>query len=157
MNIFVLDKDPETAASYHCDKHVVKMIVESAQMLSTAHHVLDGDQAINNLYKKTHTNHPCSVWCRENSTNYIWLYDLFCSLCDEYTKRYNKVHLTDTKLREVLWDLPNNISNGRMTPFPKAMPEELKVKDAVASYRKYYKAKDIDMQWKNEIPQWYTA
>ena len=79
MNIFYLDEKPLTAARMHCDKHVVKMIIESAQMLSTAHRTLDGNDYADrmNLYKATHKNHPANIWVRESAENYLCLYNLF--------------------------------------------------------------------------------
>jgi hypothetical protein len=169
MNVFYLDKDPELAAQYHCDKHVVKMIVESAQLLSTAHRLLDGElyyeKSKNNrnlkrwrlpdyrediFYKAGFFNHPCGVWVRETSNNYGWLYSLFAFLCDEYTYRYNKVHLTCTKLRTDLAFQPVNITIGEMTEPALAMPDYCKLDDAVSSYRKYYKEeKSRLLSWKN--------
>ena len=101
MNIFYLDSRPHVAAKDHCDKHVVKMILESAQMLCTAHRELDGDVP-DVFYKSTHKNHPSTIWARSKAGNYRWLYDLFVSLCDEYTYRYGKVHLSDKKFRASL-------------------------------------------------------
>ena len=95
MNIFYLHRDPRVAARYHNDKHVVKMILESAQMLSTAHRELDGNLN-ETMYRPTHKNHPSTVWVRESSSKlHDGCIDLFISLCDEYTHRYGKVHLTD--------------------------------------------------------------
>ena len=73
MNIFYLDSDPYVAAKMHCDKHVVKMILESAQMLSTAHRVLDGDEYADErgLYKMAHKNHPSTIWVRTSTDNYM--------------------------------------------------------------------------------------
>jgi len=116
MNIFVLDKDPRAAAMQHNDKHVVKMILEGAQLLSTAHRLLDGTERIDKryvngsmparfrnvkvwdlpdhrdkiLYQATHRNHPCAVWVRESRANYQWLVDLTWALCDEYYHRYGR-------------------------------------------------------------------
>ena len=117
MNIFILNKDPRKAVVEYNDKHVVKMIVESAQMLSSAHRFLDGKETVypkrmkngkyrrtkiwklpdhreNILYRTTHLNHPCSVWCRETVENYMWLWELTDALCDEYYHRYGKHHTT---------------------------------------------------------------
>ena len=82
MNIFYLDEDPVLAAQMHCDKHVVKMILESAQLLSTAHLLIDGDELADErgLYKATHKNHPSSKWVRDSSENYEWLWNLFDQL-----------------------------------------------------------------------------
>ena len=97
MNIFYLDRDPQIAAQMMCDKHVVKMILESAQMLSTAHRVLDGDEYAdkNGLYKKAHVNHPSSEWVRCSYQQYKWLYDHMVALMEEYTYRYGKHHATE--------------------------------------------------------------
>lgn len=159
MNLFYLDHDAKLSAKYHCDKHVVKMILEYAQLLSTAHRLLDGRETTikqNNrnmrrwvldntnlnesLYKATHFNHPCSVWVRKSNSNYQYLYKLFCYLCDEYTLRYNKVHMTEQKLRKILEYTPNNIpSLGFSTP-PCCMPDNCVIfGDVVSSYQKYYK------------------
>lgn len=86
MQVFVLDKDPVLAARYHCDKHVVKMIVETCQLLCTAHHLHGSEQP---PYRKTHVNHPCAIWARESRANYDWLIQLGFALSDEYTLRYH--------------------------------------------------------------------
>jgi|TARA_R110000851_G_scaffold224126_1_gene376977 hypothetical protein len=178
MNIFVLHKDPFVAAKQHCDKHVVKMIVESAQMLSTAHRILDGVEriCISNgrryrrwflsdsrervMYKSVHTNHPCTLWTRESSKNYTWHYNLFVALCEEYTHRYGKVHATESKLVEVLSFLPDNLPCGDMTNFRLAMnssPECISP-DPIQSYRNFYKTKKkrFKMVWtKRQTPEWF--
>jgi hypothetical protein len=100
MNIFYLDPNPQVAARYHVDKHVVKMVLESAQLLSAAHFVLDKNNE--GMYKPTHINHPCSKWTRESKANYLWLYQLFKELSHEYTFRYGKVHKTYTKMHYIL-------------------------------------------------------
>ena len=145
MNIFFLHMIPRICAEMHCDKHVCKLLIEYAQILSTTHRVLDGNLCIelskNNrklkrykldnekndiLYKSTHVNHPCTVWARQSVLNYTWLYELFVCLCDEYTKRYKKIHLTDKKLRNVLNTLPINLNGNLFTKFPHVIPEEVK-------------------------------
>jgi hypothetical protein len=181
MNIFILDNDPVIAAQEQCDKHVVKMIVESAQMLSTVHRMLDGvmerrpsksgsmlqywklnDQRENILYKACHFNHPSTVWTRESKANYQWHYQHFIALCDEYTYRYGKVHSTDTKLRIALQQIPTNIPEKHMTPFKLAMGSnpECMLEDAVESYRRFYetKQKRFTMVWtKRPVPKWFNA
>lgn len=175
MNIFYLDKDPQIAAQYHCDKHVVKMIVESAQLLSTAHRMLDGElyfeKSKNNrqlrrwllpdereevVYKAGFYNHPCGVWTRLNESNYAWLYSLFAFLCDEYTYRYSRIHETDKKLRTILSNHPVNIPSGKLTEPALAMPDECVRKDAVSSYRNYYLTEKVHiLNWKvREVPYW---
>jgi hypothetical protein len=164
MNIFILNRDPTLAAQQQCDKHVVKMILESAQMLSTVHRLLDGNDwaDANLLYRSTHKNHPCTVWTRESSTNYKWHYEHFLALCYEYTYRYGKTHLSETKFINVLDKLPNNIPQGKMTPFKLAMakfPECIK-EDAVESYKLYYHTKldNMSMVWtKRKQPEWFNA
>jgi len=181
MNIFILNNDPIIAAQEQCDKHVVKMIVESAQMLSTVHRMLDGvmerrpsksgsmlqywklnDQRENILYKACHFNHPSTVWTRESKANYQWHYKHFIALCDEYTYRYGKVHSTDTKLRIALQQIPTNIPEKHMTPFKLAMGSnpECMLEDAVESYRRFYetKQKRFTMVWtKRPVPKWFNA
>jgi hypothetical protein len=140
MNIFYLHKDPSVSASAMTDKHVVKMILESAQMLSTAHHVLDKDNAKHQdkLYKPTHQNHPSSVWVRQSKDHYAWLYSHFLALSKEYSTRYNKVHKTYEQLHEVLHGYPNNIPDEFFSQPPQAMPDIFKDHDSVQAYRRYY-------------------
>ena len=158
MNIFYLHRDPRVAARYHNDKHVVKMILESAQMLSTAHRELDGNLN-ETMYRPTHKNHPSTVWVRESSSNYRWLHSLFISLCDEYTHRYGKVHLTDKKLRDVLQPHPLTINTTkRFTPPPQCMPEQYKNNNnTVQAYRDYYVGEKHNIaSWKNrDVPHWW--
>jgi len=181
MNIFYLSTDPIECAQFHNDKHTVKMILEYSQLLSTAHRVLDGNETTilsksgrkqkwfslpdnrdQLLYKATHMNHPSAKWCRENDSNYKWLYDLFCALCDEYTYRYGKIHLTDMKLRQVLSHVPKNIPKGSFCEPWRAMPDDMKIgKDSLASYRNYYRqGKQHLATWSGKInsrpvPQWF--
>lgn len=154
MNIFVLSPTPSVCAKMHCDKHVVKMILESAQMMCTAHHLHpNGDYDI--PYKKTHINHPCSKWVRDSKQNYQWLYDLTKYLNDEYKFRYNKD--VDHKSWTVVKDLPvPDIPNVPMTRWARAMPDECKIgNDVVESYKTYYKTKGKILTYKNRVrPRW---
>ena len=129
MNIFYLHEEPAVAAAWHCDKHCVKMILETAQILSTAHHVLDGeDIRIEGLYKSTHVNHPSTVWARSGLENYKWLHRLLDELCYQYTKRYKKVHKVERSgLLSNLATPPKNISNQEFSEPPQCMPDEYKV------------------------------
>jgi hypothetical protein len=153
MNIFVLDKNPVTAARLHNDKHCIKLILESAQMLSTAHRVLDGvlytDITANNrrikrwrhpdaererlLLKATHVNHPCNVWIRSHPDHYQWLFCLFAELTEEYTRRYGKNHTYSLKHHPsfyyTLKCVPTKLYGitASTTAPPQAMPEEYKV------------------------------
>ena len=174
MNIFYLDSDPVRAALMHNDKHCVKMILESAQMLCTTHRYLDqiylpndkGDYIFTRvgimeknegvIYKTAHLNHPSTIWVRQSVEHYNYLYGLFIALCDEYTHRYNKVHLSDKKLRNLLSNKPINIPcNGFIEP-PQCMPMVYKDEDTVTAYRTYYmKAKKHFMKYTNrQPPQW---
>lgn len=157
MNIFILDKDVKKCAQYHCDKHVVKMILETAQLLCGVHHMTA--QVTDQVpYKLSHKNHPCAIWARESYTNYLYLCELGLALCDEYTHRYGKRHKS---MEVILWCIGNrpNIADKGLTEFAKAMPEEYKVKSAVESYRNYYRgAKSGFASWKNrDIPKWFQV
>ena len=137
MNIFYLHEDPRKAAGYQYNKHVVKMILESAQMLCTAHHHFDNG---NNVpYKKAHYNHPSTIWARQNSRNYYWLYNHMLALGEEYTKRYGKTHLTITKCFKPLQNVPVGMPlGGPATQPPQCMPDEYKNDCAVKAYWSYY-------------------
>ena len=179
MNIFVLDNNPVQAAIQQCDKHVVKMIVESAQMLSTAHRILDGiphEEKTSNgrkivryrlslfddvYYQSVHPKHPSTLWTMESSSNYEWHWEHFVALCEEYTHRYGKVHSTDKKLRTILKVPPTNIPIGPLTPFRLAMgsnPECVDPENPVQSYRNFYmtKQKRFKMVWSSRpVPEWF--
>ena len=129
MNIFFLHDHPTTCAAWHCDKHVVKMVLESAQLLCTAHHELDGDRVqFKDLYKSAYKNHPCAVWARSGSGNYIWLHKLLDELCFQYTLRYKKVHKVEMSgLLSKLSALPKNIEHSKFYEPPQCMPEQYKV------------------------------
>jgi len=162
MNIFYLDKDPKIAAQMSCDKHVVKMILESAQMLSTAHRVCDGDEYANEvgLYKLAHKNHPSTIWTRSNPFHYLWLYHHMVALMNEYTYRYDKTHATE-RLKTGLEPIPKQLLEKSFTDFtdpPQCMPEECKNDDTVISYRTYYiieKAKIATWNKKRSAPKWW--
>ena len=155
MNIFYLDKNPKTCAKYHNNSHTIKMILESAQLLCTAHRLLDNnDNEL--LYKATHKNHPSAIWVRQSKQNYLWLYKLFVELSKEYTIRYNKVHKTYTKLKDILSIPPLNIPDTNFTEPPLCMPDECKLEDTVESYRNYYMTEKRNIAvWKTEKPYWY--
>ena len=156
MNIFFLDWDVEKNAQYHCDKHVVKMILETAQLLCGVHHMTD---QVNEQvpYKLSHKNHPCAIWARESLTNYLYLGELGLELSREYTHRYGKKHKSQEIIEWCLMNKPHIQDIGFTTP-PKAMPEEYKTEDVIESYRKYYLgAKKTFLSWKErQIPEWVT-
>ena len=154
MNIFWFDNDPVVAAKAQPDKMLVKMVLETAQVLSGVHRFLDGDEGYAdayNLYKLTHKNHPSSIWARESSENYLWLYNHFIALCEEYTERYERIHLSEQKLRDGLSQIPFNISIGEMTTPAQAMPEVYKHDDPVVAYRRYCIHEKHYAQW-NVVP-----
>lgn len=148
MNIFVLDCSPILAAQMQCDKHVVKMALESAQLLSNCH-----EEGLVK-YKRTHYNHPCSIWARASTSNYNWLLKHALALCEEYTFRFGKEHAC----KETILQLPKfECRNTQLFPFALAMPDEFKSKTAVKSYRKYYKHKQATIDFKytgREMPSW---
>ena len=160
MNIFYLDQDPKLSAQYHVDKHVVKMILESAQLLCTAINVLAGEQVT--PYKSTHVNHPCSVWVRENYSNWSYVFQLMIYLEREWNFRYNhnKKHKSVDLLAKVdILDLAEMFLSQTLdrTPPTLAMPEHCKISsDPVESYREYYRKEKIPLhKWTNRnIPHW---
>ena len=133
MNIFYLHTEPKICAQYHVDKHVVKMILETAQLLSTAHWVTGGEGP----YRVTHKNHPSAIWARSNKSNYTWLCKLGLELCKEYTYRYGKIHKTQQHLEWLSKNTPL-IPEGQFTPPTLAMPETFMCEDNLVAYRKYY-------------------
>jgi hypothetical protein len=150
MNIFILDTDLAKCAQYHVDKHVVKMILEYAQLLSTTVRLSGIDAG----YKATHVNHPCTKWCKSSLSNWRYLRELAQEVQNEYYFRYKKVH----KSWELILTLPEpNIEDIGLTKFALAMPDQYKVNDAVQSYRNYYKADKRHLAaWKNRtIPDWW--
>ncbi len=183
MNIFVLDRDPREAARFHCNKHVVKMILESAQMLCAAHwtHLLSDnnktlkdfkrvkdaqewlyrntDVSLHPPWKMTHTKHPCTVWTGKTISNYLWHLDLAESLLREYTKRYKKNHKSEVVIEWLRENLPIGIKDDLLTEFPQCMPDECKVPgDAPSAYKNYYvNYKRHFAKWepKTRVPDWY--
>jgi hypothetical protein len=173
MNIFVLDKDPKIAAQYHVNKHIVKMPLETAQLLCGVHH-LSGTNKETIPYRLTHKNHPCSIWARKSLSNYMWLCKFGLELCYEYTHRYEKVHKCQAIIE---WcksyhpDIPvhkcqaiiewcksyhPDIPDYGLTSFAQAMPQELKDDNPIKAYRNYYmRDKEHLFAWKNrETPLW---
>jgi hypothetical protein len=154
------------------------MIIEYAQLMSTAHRILDGEEYIdktaNNrnikrwrmdtevmekgLMKASHVNHPSNVWLRQSKQNYTWLLKMWLHLLAEYTHRYGKRHACE-KYIDYVYNAPKNISNASFTEPTPAMPDECKIPgNSIASYHKYYIDKKIRFaKWTNrERPQWFT-
>lgn len=179
INIFFVDADPVKAAQSLVDKHVVKMILESAQLLSTAHRILDGveynekrlvngsvptryrnikrwrlyDSRETIVYQATHINHPSAVWCRESVSNYNWLAEHLYGLLDEYKYRYNKQH----KCSEVAYYLqspPYNLKTHEWSEMPCAMDDVYKISNnPIVNYRNYYKIGKLKLHsWSNRTP-----
>jgi len=149
MNIFILDRDPVVAAQLQCDKHVVKMILESAQMMAT----IARKQGIESRYKSTHANHPCTVWAGKSKGNFEWLSLHALALCEEYTYRYGKIHKSQEvieSLLQVATKLPSGSSE-----FVQCMPDEHKDSCAVKAYQKYYNTKTFAKWSKRTKPEWY--
>jgi hypothetical protein len=165
MNIFYLDKDPLKSALAMTDKHIVKMSLEAAQLLCTAHRVLDGQTFTqvsasganltrynhptldSVLYKATHINHPSAIWVRESADNYLWLYNHFLSLCAEYTRRYDKTHRSYTDLNAYLSQPPTNIPHDGPTPVRIAITDTKWHRECpVQSYRAYYVGEKLKLQ-----------
>lgn len=158
MNIFYLNENPVISARAMTNKHIIKMVIESVQLLSTAHRVLDGVPEKNGrwtsyklrdpireetLYKSTHFNHPCAIWVRESQDNYYWLYQHFLALCQEYRNRYGKIHEAEHKLGHALKRYPDNLRKRGFTYPALSMPDQYKVDSYVQSYRNYYEAEEL--------------
>lgn len=184
MNIFFLDADLKLCAKYHCDKHVVKMITEHNQMLTTNLYVLcnviDEKKRVDEKkmkkvfrdfprvnergkiepYKMTHLNHPWTFWLRQDVERAMWAINLTKELCEEYTRRYKKIHkgsAINDWLRKKYESFNARDSTVDEKTMPQCMPEQFKVTgNPVAAYRKYYKiAKSNFAKWNHsEKPKW---
>ena len=155
MNIFVLSKDPKQAAKWHMDKHIVKMPLETAQILCTVRHQYGDDKA---PYRPTHIHHPCCQWAAESVENYVWLCILGIELCNEYAYRYGKKHKCEAIIEDCLKHTPKRIANKGRTPFVQAMPSNCKMDDPVLAYRNYYITEKSHLaSWSNrENPDWWS-
>ena len=180
MNIFYLDNNPKICAEMHVDKHCVKMILEYAQLLSTAHRYLDGilttglsqsgrkrkqyileDDREHLLYSATHINHPSAIWVRQSVANYMWLAEMLEELCKEYSYRYGKIHKVESigLMQTLKNNFPKNLPEGHWTEPTPAMPDNYKVAgDSIQSYKNYYLGDKTRMfSWKNrETPSWVS-
>lgn len=152
MNIFYLDKNTQRCAKYHCDKHVVKMILEYAQILCTVSY----QSGENTPYRPTHQNHPCVIWARQSLANWKWLRDLTAALNEEYKFRFDKK--VNHKSYDVILTLKlPNIPDIGITERPQTMPSEFKIQgDPITAYRNYYiYAKQHILSWKKRSkPLW---
>ena len=153
MNIFILDEDPEIAAQMMCDKHVVKMILETAQMLCT----VAAEHGHEVPYRATHKRHPCTIWAGEAYDNWTWLLLHGYALCEEYTKRYGKTHKSLDVIDHCA-RLNMRFEKTDLTHFAQAMPQEYKNDDAVTAYRAYYHGdKSSFATWKTQTPYWWRT
>lgn len=156
MNIFVLDRDPKIAAEFHCDKHVVKMAVEYAQILSVVLH-LTNSTTNDYVYRMTHEHHPCVVWASESLAHWEWLWRLGHNVGNEFTRRYGEIHKSTRVLRNL--PVPNRLKETKwLRDQPQAMPEELRCEDVVSAYRKFYlseKSKFARWDYSNK-PYWFN-
>ena len=133
MNIFFLSKNWKRAAGMHCDKHVVKMPLETTQMLSTVHRRYSGDGP----YLPVHQKHPCTLWAGQTVENYRWLWKLGVCLCKEYTYRYDKTHGCE-RILAMLRCPPVELTARGFTKPAQAMPDEYKHSDTIIAYQDYY-------------------
>jgi len=152
LNIFILDKDIKKSSQYLGNKHIVKMILEHCQVLCSVHYSI-GTQNI--PYKKTHYNHPCSIWARESIENYNWLINYTQAMLEEYTFRYGKIHASQKVLDWLKENIPS-LPNIARTRFALAMPDKYKSKSVVKSYRAYYLGEKSHLfEWKyRKKPYW---
>lgn len=151
MNIFILDLDQEQNARYYCDKHVVKQITESNQLLCSTYYCTD--YIPDNIYKLYNKNHPCAKWVRESLSNWLWLKDMTLTLCKEYTYRYEKTHKGELVCEAL--ELPH-IKDIGLTPFVEVMPEQYRTNNPVNAYRNYYLGDKQNLfKWtKRPVPDW---
>lgn len=162
MNIFYLDENPELCAQYHTDKHVVKMILESAQLLCTAVNYYAGEQVT--PYKSTHINHPCSIWVRSSLANFQYVYELMYLLEQERKHRFNNnvTHKSVLLLQQIGISqlskqyFPAVLQTESLTFPALAMPEQYRTNNPVESYRRYYTYEKKHLhKWTNrEVPFW---
>jgi len=184
MNIFVLHEDPKIAAQMHCERHILKMIIEHTQMMAATYYhtigisrkkeILENQEKVSTLfsgfprkdengndkpYMISHINHPCTVWTRTSLSNFNWLLDCTKALCEEFTYRYKGKHSVEAII-DWMYTNPPKIEDIGLTPFAQAMPEFYRGKDPIEAYRKYYafKTSYMKVNWKLEerIPTWWT-
>lgn len=156
MNIFVLDADPNVAAISQCDKHVVKMPLETAQLLCTAA-FLNGASGVR--YKPTHAKHPCTLWTAASRANFDWLVIHGLALANEYRRRYGKTHASEAVILDTAKCASLMPACGS-TPFAQAMPDEYRCDDSVVAYRRYYLgAKAAIATWRQPAapPAWWKS
>ncbi len=171
MNIFVLDTDPVLAARYHCDKHVVKMILESCQLLSTYEHLEGNPEAFEIIYgtapyKPSYIKHPCAIWLRQNRTHVAWLSKLALNLLLEYKHRYPHGSHACHDLVMCFWEKYHDYGDKTPETFALAMPDEYKPfvwrpspEQCVQAYRNYYifEKEHLHVYTGRPLPDWFPA
>jgi hypothetical protein len=159
MNIFFLSLNAKRCAQYACDKHIVKMILESTQMLYAAQHLLPSRLHLSPLtpYKLAHKNHPCTIWTRTSLSNYMWLCTLAFNYCEEYRFRYgpDKIHACEVHL-QWLYANPPELKDIGFTEPAQAMPDQYKHESVVKAYRRYYLGEKMSFvkYTRREVPSW---
>jgi hypothetical protein len=154
MNIFVLDSDPRIAAQAQCDKHVVKMVLETAQILST----VAASRGISTRYRPTHASHPCTLWAGLSGANWRWILAHGQALAEEYSLRYGRAHASSAVIEELAHSVEcDAFEQQEQTPFAQAMPDEYKNPCAVTAYRAYYRGAKADIcRWTvRAAPDWF--
>ena len=162
MNRFLINYSPELCARDLCDKHVVKMPLEEAQMLCTTVRLHAPEYAeFAGLYRAVHQKHPCTIWAGQTRANYLYSLDMFREMCREYTHRYGKVHAS-WRLYDALIDAAQCVPDGDITPHPECFSEHTDLKSGrpwpIQSYRKFYMTKQrrFKMVWtKRDVPDWF--
>ena len=171
MNIFVLSRNVRSCAAMHCDQHVVKIALETAQLLSTSLYLVDGEtweklHSAGRAYKPSHMQHPCALWTRASINNYLWLCRLGIELCEEYTYRFGerrggekgpRCHKSAAVIRVLREHAPMLPKLRHVTPFAIVVPDDCQVGDAVLCYREYYlRHKSAFARWtKRAPPAWF--
>lgn len=162
MNIFLLDTDLESSVKSLCDQHVVKMTLETAQILSTAAFSLKLPRT-SWQYQPTHINHPCCIWAGESIVNFNWLSNYGQAISQEFSYRFNKIHgsqLTLDNLHRLVTktNQPESFALAikpahRTAIYKPRLPLDL----AVIEYRNYYLRDKIDFaRWSNNrLPPWW--
>jgi len=151
MNIFVVSTSPRVSARQLCDKHIVKMVLESTQILCSCY-----EPHMNPPYKPSHFNHPCPKWARSSRQNFNWLLTHALTLSEEYTKRYGKIHASAKVLEWILDNPPLHLPQIGLTKFVVCMPDACKRDKVTESYRQYYIQEKKDFaKWKlGDKPIW---
>ena len=156
MNIFALSDDPYEAAEFMHDKHVVKMTLESAQLLCAALAAKGGVVP----YKTTHKNHPSTLWTGENLANWYWLHEHCFALNNEFKHRFSGAdHKSWLAVKDLYEQADRLLLLSARTPFPQAMPDQYRGEDSIEAYRRYYVGEKMNNQkWtKRDVPKWATA